>query len=112
MRPTFANFADTYFQECPFQFIKLLTGDTSIKISTSFLSETSDVQIFHFHDPDSGRKVTFVDTPGFGFNASPNLDDTDILKRIADFLLRECVYLLDFNFLSNGNLEGMTRNES
>ena len=112
MRPTFANFADTYFQECPFQFIKLLTGDTSIKICNNLHSETSDVQIFHFRDPDSGRKVTFVDTPGFGFVGSPNLDDTDILKRIADFLLRECVYLSDFNFLSNGNLEGMARNES
>ena len=98
------------FDSRPFQFIKLLTGDTSIKIGDGLDSETSDVQILHFRDPDSGRKVTFFDTPGFddsrGFDDSLGLDDsaglddscpkfsdTDILKRIANFLLQECVYL-------------------
>ena len=97
----------------PFQFIRLLTGDNSIKIGHHLQSETSHVKTLHFRDPDSGRKVTFVDTPGFGFVGTPNLDDTDILKRIADFLLRECVYLSEFNVTyTNGNLQGITRNES
>ena len=69
-------------------------------------------QIIHFRDRNSGRKVTFVDTPGFGdpraFDDSPGPDDscpkftdTDILKMIVDFLLRECVYLSEFNPLSH-----------
>ena len=66
-----------------------------MKIGHLLHSETSDVQILHFRDPDSGRKVTVVDTPGFEFVG--NLDDTDILKRIADFLLRECAHLSEFN---------------
>ena len=102
VRLTFANLStETHFS---FQFIQLLTGDTSVKIGDDLDSETSDVQILHFRDPDNGRKVTFVDTPGFddsrGFDDSghggPKFSDTDILKRIADFLLRECVYLSEF----------------
>ena len=70
---------------------------------------SSGVQIIHSRDRDSCRKVTFVDTPGFddsrGFN---DLDDSclkftdmDILKMIVDFLVREYVYLLEFNPLSH-----------
>ena len=66
------------------------------------------MQVIQFHDPDSGRKVTFVDTPGFDDsrgsddssgldNSCPKFSDTDILKRIADFLLQEYVYLSNFN---------------
>ena len=71
-------------------------------IGNSLDSETSDVQVLHFRDHDSGRNVTIVDTPGFDDSRgsddsldddSPKFSDTDVLKRITDFLLQECVYL-------------------
>jgi len=67
--------------------------------------------VVHFRDPDSGRKVTIVDTPGFD-DSRPNLSNTDILKKITDFLLEECVYIQSFVTRTNGNLQDMTRNES
>jgi predicted GTPase len=104
VRPMFADLA--------FQFIKLLTGDTSIKIGDNLDSETTDVQMVHFRDRDSGRNVTFVDTPGFNDSRGSN-DNTDILKRNVGFLLRDCVYLSEsFVTYSNGNLQGMTRSQS
>jgi predicted GTPase len=74
------------------QFIKLLTGDDSVTIGDSLESETSDVQVLHFLDTPSGRNVTIVDTPGFGDSRS-GVTDTDILQKIANYLLEECISL-------------------
>ena len=79
-----------------FQFIKLLTGDTSVKVGDGLESETSDLQVLHFRDRDSGRKVTIVDAPGFD-DSRLDLSDANILKMVAGFLLKECVYLPGFN---------------
>jgi len=91
-----ANLPETHFQEYFFQFVKLLTGDTSIKIGDDLESETCDIQVVHFRDPDSGRKVTIVDTPGFD-DSHPILSNTDILKKISHFLVEVCVYISYFN---------------
>ena len=95
--PTFRKPCWDSLRRIPFfQFIKLLTGDTTVGVGHDLESETSDVQVLHFHDRDSGRKVTIVDTPGFD-DSRADFSDTKILKTIADFLLKECVYLSDFN---------------
>ncbi|KAJ7780608.1 P-loop containing nucleoside triphosphate hydrolase protein [Mycena maculata] len=69
-------------------FIKLVTGDASIGIGDSLESETLDVKTFPFHDPTSGRKVIIVDTPGFD-DSRAGVTDTDVLKKIANFLVGE-----------------------
>ena len=78
VRPTFASLAETHFQECPYQFIKLLKGDTGINLDSETTS--SDVQTYHFRDPDSGRKVTIVEMPCFS-GSYDKFSNTDILKR-------------------------------
>lgn len=70
------------------QFIKLITGDSSVEIGESLDSETFDVKDFQFFDHTTGRKVRIVDTPGFDDSRS-GVTDTDILKKIADYLLHE-----------------------
>ncbi|KAJ7922201.1 P-loop containing nucleoside triphosphate hydrolase protein, partial [Mycena leptocephala] len=61
-------------------FVKLITGDSSIKVNDGLESETADIQVFHFVDPTSGHKVRIVDTPGFD-DSRKGVTDTDILKR-------------------------------
>ena len=68
------------------QFIRLLTGDTSIAIGNSLESETSDIQVVRYIDPNSGRNVTIVDTPGFD-DSRDSITDTEVLKRTTKFLL-------------------------
>ena len=68
------------------QFIKLLSGDTSIVIGDNLESETSDIQVIPFVDRATGRNVTIVDTPGFD-DSRKGVTDTDILKKIANFLV-------------------------
>ena len=70
------------------QFINVLTGKTSVTIGDSLESETADVEVIRFIDDNTGRKVTIVDTPGFD-DSRQGVTDTDILKKIADFLLAE-----------------------
>ncbi|KAK2466556.1 hypothetical protein APHAL10511_001418 [Amanita phalloides] len=67
-------------------FIKLLSGNTSIRIGDSLESETSEVQVVPFLDPGSGRKVIIVDTPGFD-DSREGVSDTQVLKKISEFLL-------------------------
>ncbi|KJA22639.1 hypothetical protein HYPSUDRAFT_644507 [Hypholoma sublateritium FD-334 SS-4] len=69
-------------------FINLLTGKTSVAIGDSLESETADVADIRFIDSATGRKVTIVDTPGFD-DSRQGVTDTDILKKIANFLLAE-----------------------
>jgi hypothetical protein len=69
-----------------FQLIKLLSGDTSIVIGDNLESETSDIQVICFVDRGTGRNVTIVDTPGFD-DSRNGVTDTDILKKIASFLV-------------------------
>ncbi|KAF8164270.1 hypothetical protein K438DRAFT_1552078, partial [Mycena galopus ATCC 62051] len=70
------------------QFIKLVTGNYSVEVGESLESETFDVKDFQFFDHTTGRKVRIVDTPGFDDSRS-GVTDTDILKKIADYLLHE-----------------------
>jgi len=56
------------------------------------MSETSDIQVVPFFDPTSGRNVVLVDTPGFD-DSRPGVTDTDTLKRITAFLIKQCVFL-------------------
>ncbi|KAJ7511404.1 lipoxygenase [Mycena galericulata] len=67
-------------------FIRLITGASGIKIGHSLESETSEIRSVRF--VDRGRKVIIVDTPGFD-DSRPDITDTDVLKQIADFLLKE-----------------------
>ncbi|KAK2459340.1 hypothetical protein APHAL10511_008643, partial [Amanita phalloides] len=67
-------------------FIKLLSGDTSIHVGDSLESETSEIQVVPFRDPETGRNVTIVDTPGFD-DSRAGISDTKVLKKIAEFLL-------------------------
>ncbi|KAJ6536247.1 P-loop containing nucleoside triphosphate hydrolase protein, partial [Mycena capillaripes] len=68
-------------------FIQLITGDDSINIGESLESETFEVKDFRFVD-HTGRKVRIIDTPGFD-DSRPGFTDTDILKGIVGFLLKE-----------------------
>ncbi|KAK2466550.1 hypothetical protein APHAL10511_001412 [Amanita phalloides] len=67
-------------------FVKLLSGDAHVKIGDSLQSETMEVILVPFLD--RGRNVTIVDTPGFD-DSRKDVTDTDVLKKIADFLLTE-----------------------
>ncbi|KIK57232.1 hypothetical protein GYMLUDRAFT_204082, partial [Collybiopsis luxurians FD-317 M1] len=69
-------------------FIKLLTKDTSVKVSDSLESETSEVQLVRFVDRTSGRTVALVDTPGFD-DSRKGITDTVVLKKITSFLLKQ-----------------------
>ncbi|CAA7267406.1 unnamed protein product [Cyclocybe aegerita] len=69
-------------------FIRLLTGNTDVKVGDSLESETSDIQVIRFCDGPSGRNVTIVDTPGFD-DSRAGVSDTDILRTITEFLLKE-----------------------
>ena len=69
-----------------FQFIKLLSGDASVVTSDGLESETSEIRDIRFVDCATGRNVIIVDTPGFD-DSRPGVTDTDILKKITQFLL-------------------------
>lgn len=69
-----------------FQFIKLLSGDASVVTSDGLESETSEIRDIRFVDRATGRNVIIVDTPGFD-DSRPGVTDTDILKKITQFLL-------------------------
>jgi predicted GTPase len=73
------------------QFIKLVTKDPSIVIGDSLESETFEVQSYRFRDPTSGRTMIMVDTPGFD-DSREGVTDTEILKRVANFLIKEWVH--------------------
>lgn len=77
------------------QFIKLLTGNTGVKIGDTLESETSRIKVVRFLDRLSGRKVTIVDTPGFD-DSRAGVSDTDTLRTITNFLLDEWVYASNF----------------
>ena len=68
------------------QFIRLLTGDSSVAVGNSLESETSDIQVVRYIDSNSGRNVTIVDTPGFD-DSRESITDTEVLKRVTKFLL-------------------------
>lgn len=53
---------------------------------------TSEVELFDYVERD-GRRVTFVDTPGFD-DSREGQSDTEVLKKIASFLDEECVKLI------------------
>ena len=72
------------------QFIKLISGDTSIHVGHGLDSETSEIQVVRFVDPKSRRRVVIVDTPGFD-DSRRGVTDTDILKKITEFLLEQWV---------------------
>ncbi|KAF8164269.1 P-loop containing nucleoside triphosphate hydrolase protein, partial [Mycena galopus ATCC 62051] len=67
--------------------IQLITRDESIDIGESLESETFEVKDFRFVD-HTGRNIRLVDTPGFD-DSRPGFTDTDILKGIVNFLLKE-----------------------
>ena len=70
------------------QFIRLVSGDTSVGVGDSLESETVDVRVIHFRDPASHRKVSLVDTPGFD-DSRQGITDTAVLKMIGAFLVKE-----------------------
>ncbi|KAF9052578.1 hypothetical protein BDP27DRAFT_1335225, partial [Rhodocollybia butyracea] len=70
-----------------------ISGDDTVIIGRGIESTIVDIQRVDFTDPSSGRKVTIFDTPGFdesvdGFEAG-DFSDTDILKKIVEFLFKE-----------------------
>ncbi|KAL0065532.1 hypothetical protein AAF712_007443 [Marasmius tenuissimus] len=70
-------------------FVKLVTGDPTVKVGESMESETSEVKDYRFFHEDSGREVILVDTPGFDDSRTDAINDTDVLKMISGFLVRE-----------------------
>ncbi|KAN0115440.1 P-loop containing nucleoside triphosphate hydrolase protein [Hyaloscypha variabilis] len=62
-------------------FIKLVTGDSSIKIGHSQESETKSISRHEVYI--RGRNFTLVDTPGFD---DDDLTDSDVLKMLVDWL--------------------------
>ena len=77
--------------QLPLQFNKLLTGDERIIIGNDIESETNDVQDYIMYDRDTGHKVKIVDTPGFD-NSRNGVTDTDILRKISEFLVNKWVF--------------------
>lgn len=67
--------------------IKLLTKDQDIKVGHGVSSETNEIKLANYFEPD-GRCVTFVDTPGFD-DSREGVTDADILQQIAAFLKTE-----------------------
>ncbi|KAF8727249.1 hypothetical protein AX14_007446 [Amanita brunnescens Koide BX004] len=67
--------------------VNVITRKNSVAIGNTLESETSDIQVVRFSDPDSGRTLTIVDTPGFD-DSRDGITDTEILKRITKFLLQ------------------------
>ncbi|KAH7381559.1 P-loop containing nucleoside triphosphate hydrolase protein, partial [Pyrenochaeta sp. MPI-SDFR-AT-0127] len=59
-------------------FIKLVTGDESIKVGQSLVSETATVNTYKFRHKD--RTIILVDTPGFD---DTHRKDADVLKQLA-----------------------------
>ena len=70
------------------QLVNLLTGQPSVAVGNSLDSETGEVVPIHFTDSASARNVVVVDTPGFD-DSRQGVTDTDILTKIAKFLLSE-----------------------
>ncbi|KDR66193.1 hypothetical protein GALMADRAFT_81152 [Galerina marginata CBS 339.88] len=68
-------------------FIRLITEDDNIIISDSLESQTSDLCRYPYDHP-SGRKVTFIDTPGFD-DSRDDTTDVDVLSKISLFLDEE-----------------------
>jgi len=64
------------------------------------MSETSEIQVVRFVDPNSSRNIVIVDTPGFDDSRS-EVTDTDILKKITAFLLDQCVHPFHLFILMN-----------
>jgi hypothetical protein len=66
------------------QFINTATGQPDTAVGHDLESCTSEVRaVSCLHPDNSGRTVVFVDTPGFD---DTNLNDTEILKAIANWL--------------------------
>jgi len=79
------------------QFIRLISGDTSVHVGHGLQSVTSEIQVVRFVEPKSGRKIVIVDTPGLD-DGREGVTDTDILKKITKFLPQQCVFLFFFPF--------------
>ncbi|KIK57234.1 hypothetical protein GYMLUDRAFT_46492 [Collybiopsis luxurians FD-317 M1] len=69
-------------------FIKLLSGDQTVKTGDSLESETIDVQQVSFQDEQTGHRIILVDTPGFD-DSRDGMSDTEVLRKITGFLLDE-----------------------
>ncbi|KAF5367613.1 hypothetical protein D9757_010650 [Collybiopsis confluens] len=68
--------------------VRLLTGDSSVKVSDSLESETRAVKVVRFIDRTSRRNITIVDTPGFD-DSRTDITDTIVLKEITAFMLNQ-----------------------
>ena len=68
------------------QFIRLVSGDSSVRVGNDLESETSEIQVVRFTD-SSRRNVVIVDTPGFG-DSRTGASDAIILNKITAFLLK------------------------
>lgn len=66
-------------------FIKLLTGDKSVKVGETLEPKTSEIKSFPFSH--NNQCVSLVDTPGFD-DSRPNMSDSNFLEDIAHFLER------------------------
>lgn len=67
--------------------VQLVTGDQKIRIGHDVESETSEIGLARYFEPD-GRCITFVDTPGFD-DSREGITDAIILQQIATFLEAE-----------------------
>ncbi|OBZ72263.1 GTP-binding protein A [Grifola frondosa] len=66
-------------------FIKSVTGDETIQIGSSLNSSTQEFGVYSA--VIDGRRVEFVDTPGFEDTRDEN-SDADILQELAAFLMQ------------------------
>ena len=69
-----------------------MASGSNLRIGTGFGPCTSEVQLADEFTLD-GRPVTLIDTPGFDDTGT---SDTDILKSIAVFLAKTCVFFVFF----------------
>ena len=70
--------------------VRLISGDTSVRVGDSLKSETGEIHVVRFVDLNSNRNIVIVNTPGFD-NSCSEVTDTDILKKIIAFIPSACL---------------------
>jgi predicted GTPase len=72
------------------QFINKAADAERVAVGHRLRSCTAQIQTVFVTHPDNHHRVVFIDTPGFDDTWD---DDTEILKRISDWLVRTWAFL-------------------
>ena len=68
----------------------MILASESGTVGHSLKSETSEIYVVRFFDPNSNCNIVIIDTPGFD-NSCSEVTDTDILKKITAFIPSACL---------------------